>query len=213
MPPFVYLQTDILHPHEDLIRVSIISIYDACVSCYITDHWNCNTLPSSCSYWHVFVQFACPDWKLVLPSLDPWHTVTRIDSVADFVVGLRQQMAQCRTGVGVADTNTEHHTVQCPLCTVRDKIVSNGSGTDTPVVPKTMDTRSTKLPYFDQVPLSPRIQIHRQIIIASYKERYYSVEIPTRFSFVIEFIIPKSFKGSTCFEQHTKATAGHHMGI
>jgi hypothetical protein len=31
----------------------------------------------------------------------------------------------------------------------------------------------------------------------------YSVEIPTRYSFVIEFIIPKYFKGSTCFERHT----------
>jgi hypothetical protein len=32
----------------------------------------------------------------------------------------------------------------------------------------------------------------------------YSVEIPTtRCSFVIEFIIPKFFKGSTCFERHT----------
>jgi len=55
----------------------------------------------------------------------------------------------------------------------------------------------------------------------------YSVEIPTRCSFIIEFIIPKFFKGSTCFERHTAvakaewalsahsalATAGHHMGI
>jgi len=31
----------------------------------------------------------------------------------------------------------------------------------------------------------------------------YSVEIPTRCSFVIEFIIPKLFKGSICFERHT----------
>jgi hypothetical protein len=31
----------------------------------------------------------------------------------------------------------------------------------------------------------------------------YSVEKPTRCSFVIEFIIPKFFKGSTCFEWHT----------
>jgi len=31
----------------------------------------------------------------------------------------------------------------------------------------------------------------------------YSVEIPKRFSFVIEFIIPKFFEGSTCFERHT----------
>jgi hypothetical protein len=61
----------------------------------------------------------------------------------------------------------------------------------------------------------------------------YSVEIPTRCSFVIEFIIPKFFKGSTYFELHTAhhqelqtvfaafalsahsplATAGHHVGI
>jgi hypothetical protein len=31
----------------------------------------------------------------------------------------------------------------------------------------------------------------------------YSVEIPTRCGFVIEFIIPKFIEGSTCFEQHT----------
>jgi hypothetical protein len=60
----------------------------------------------------------------------------------------------------------------------------------------------------------------------------YSAEIPTRRSFVIEFIIPK-FKGSTYLERHTAhqqelqtefaasglyahsalATASHHMGI
>jgi len=46
------------------------------------------------------------------------------------------------------------------------------------------------------------------------------VEIPTRCSFVIEFIIPKFFAGSTCFKQHTGhcqgwalATTGHHMAI
>jgi hypothetical protein len=37
----------------------------------------------------------------------------------------------------------------------------------------------------------------------------YSVEIPTRCSFVIEFIIPKFFAGSTCFEQHT----AHHQEL
>ena len=31
----------------------------------------------------------------------------------------------------------------------------------------------------------------------------YSAEIPTRCSFVIEFIIAKFFEGSTCFERHT----------
>ena len=35
------------------------------------------------------------------------------------------------------------------------------------------------------------------------RKQTYSVEIPRRCSFVIEFIIPKFFKGSTCFEQHT----------
>jgi hypothetical protein len=30
-----------------------------------------------------------------------------------------------------------------------------------------------------------------------------SVELPTRCSFVIEFIIPKFIEGSTCFEEHT----------
>jgi hypothetical protein len=30
-----------------------------------------------------------------------------------------------------------------------------------------------------------------------------SAEIPTRCSFVIEFIIPKFIEGSTCFERHT----------
>jgi hypothetical protein len=37
----------------------------------------------------------------------------------------------------------------------------------------------------------------------------YSVEIPRRGSFVIEFIIPKFFKGSTRFEQHT----AHHQEL
>jgi len=35
------------------------------------------------------------------------------------------------------------------------------------------------------------------------KLRPCSVEIPTRCSFEIEFIILKFFKGSTCFERHT----------
>jgi len=46
----------------------------------------------------------------------------------------------------------------------------------------------------DFIPMDPRIVD-------------YSVEIPTRCSFLIEFIIPKFFKGSTCFERHT---AHHH---
>jgi len=37
----------------------------------------------------------------------------------------------------------------------------------------------------------------------------YSVEIPTRCSRVIEFIIPKFFKGSTCFERHI----AHHQEL
>jgi len=37
----------------------------------------------------------------------------------------------------------------------------------------------------------------------------YSVEIPTRCSFVIEFIIPKFIEGSTCFERHT----AHHQEL
>jgi hypothetical protein len=55
----------------------------------------------------------------------------------------------------------------------------------------------------------------------------YSVEIPATCSFVIEFIIPKFFKGSTCpygdrplprLSGHSSAhsalaTASHHMGI
>jgi hypothetical protein len=36
-----------------------------------------------------------------------------------------------------------------------------------------------------------------------------SAEIPTRCSFVIEFIIPKFIEGSTCFEQHT----AHHQEL
>jgi fatty-acid desaturase len=36
-----------------------------------------------------------------------------------------------------------------------------------------------------------------------------SAEIPTRCSFVIEFIIPKVFKGSTCFKRHT----AHHQEL
>jgi hypothetical protein len=37
----------------------------------------------------------------------------------------------------------------------------------------------------------------------------YSIEIPTRCSFIIEFIIPKFFKGSTCFERQ----ATHHQEL
>jgi hypothetical protein len=36
-----------------------------------------------------------------------------------------------------------------------------------------------------------------------------SVEIPTRCSFVIEFIIPKFSEGSICFERHT----AHHQEL
>ena len=36
-----------------------------------------------------------------------------------------------------------------------------------------------------------------------------SVEIPTRCSFVIEFIVPKFIEGSTCFERHT----AHHQEL
>jgi len=36
-----------------------------------------------------------------------------------------------------------------------------------------------------------------------------SLEIPTRCSFVIEFIIPKFIEGSTCFERHTT----HHQEL
>jgi hypothetical protein len=35
------------------------------------------------------------------------------------------------------------------------------------------------------------------------------VEIPTRCSLVIEFIIPKFIEGSTCFEEHT----AHHQEL
>ena len=38
---------------------------------------------------------------------------------------------------------------------------------------------------------------------------HYSVEIPTRYSFVIEFVIPKFIEGSTCFERHT----AHHQEL
>ena len=37
----------------------------------------------------------------------------------------------------------------------------------------------------------------------------YSVEIPTRCSYVTEFIIPKFFKGSTYFERYT----AHHQEL
>jgi len=37
----------------------------------------------------------------------------------------------------------------------------------------------------------------------------YSIEIPTRCSFVIEFTIPKFIEGSTCFERHT----AHHQEL
>ena len=37
----------------------------------------------------------------------------------------------------------------------------------------------------------------------------YSVEIPTRCSFLKEFIIPEFLKGSTCFERYT----AHHRPV
>jgi hypothetical protein len=43
----------------------------------------------------------------------------------------------------------------------------------------------------------------------SVKKSDISVEIPKRCNFVIEFIIPKIFKGSTCFERHT----AHHQEL
>jgi hypothetical protein len=43
-----------------------------------------------------------------------------------------------------------------------------------------------------------------------YKENHRnSVEIKTRFNFVIEFITPKFIEGSTCFERHT----AHHQEL
>ena len=36
-----------------------------------------------------------------------------------------------------------------------------------------------------------------------------SVEVPTRCSFVTEFVIPKFIEGSTCFERHT----AHHQEL
>jgi hypothetical protein len=38
---------------------------------------------------------------------------------------------------------------------------------------------------------------------------YEVLEIPTRCSFVIEFIVPKLIEGSTCFERHT----AHHQDL
>jgi hypothetical protein len=49
---------------------------------------------------------------------------------------------------------------------------------------------------------------------AIYLQNHVSIEITTKCSFVIEFIIPMFIEVSTSFERHTaKATAGHHMGI
>jgi len=45
--------------------------------------------------------------------------------------------------------------------------------------------------------------------LPTFRGRFYSVEIPTRCSFVIEFIIPKFIEASTCFEQHT----AHHQEL
>jgi len=47
------------------------------------------------------------------------------------------------------------------------------------------------------------------INICVYSSVFDSVEIPTRCSFVIEFIIPKYIEGSTCFERHT----AHHQEL
>jgi hypothetical protein len=45
--------------------------------------------------------------------------------------------------------------------------------------------------------LSLYIYIYRE------RERELSVEMPSKCSFVMQCIIPKFFKGSTCFERHT----------
>jgi len=52
-------------------------------------------------------------------------------------------------------------------------------------------------------------QTHGYLILVGLCIEDYSVEIPTRCSFVIEFIIPKFFKGSKCFERHT----AHHQEL
>ena len=47
------------------------------------------------------------------------------------------------------------------------------------------------------------------VIFNTFNNVYNSVEIPTRCSFVIEFIILKFIEGSTCFERHT----AHHQEL
>jgi len=55
--------------------------------------------------------------------------------------------------------------------------------------------------------VTSQIQVKKQLMDPCIVD--YSVEIPTRCSFVIEFIIPKFFKGSTRFERHTP----HHQEL
>jgi len=49
-------------------------------------------------------------------------------------------------------------------------------------------------------PIRPYIKGTKKVIFTT---AIYTVEISTRCSFVIEFIIPKFIEGSTCFERHT----------
>jgi len=46
-------------------------------------------------------------------------------------------------------------------------------------------------------------------VFTNYMHMVNSVEIPTRCSFVIEFIIPTFIEGSACFERHT----AHHQEL
>jgi len=63
----------------------------------------------------------------------------------------------------------------------------------------------------DVITFSIRLDTWQVFVIRCYEQKsqcpltatHDSVEIPTRCSFVIEFTIPKFFKGSTCFERHT----------
>jgi len=58
----------------------------------------------------------------------------------------------------------------------------------------------------DTSELDVRESVHRDIIMKITNKMHYivySVEIPTRCSFVIEFIIPNFFEGSAYFERHT----------
>jgi hypothetical protein len=72
-----------------------------------------------------------------------------------------------------------------------------------------LETSTIRWPRPELRPRATKTKTFINLILMDPYNLDYSVEISTRCSFVIEFIIPKFFKGSTCFERHT----AHHQEL